>query len=250
MSRKILIESRLLEAAKIYCLGKNTPKAVVSLDIINQLLKPTGKTAKDIANDAECSRPHALKVVRWIKTGALGNLAGNGSFRRQALLSKSQQKELHRKLGNELKCAKDVLAWYGKDAALAIVYGWCRPLGFSFRKGRSLERLRGDPRDLGGQQRAPKFELPEKTVVQLRSRQTLEREPLHIPPGELRDLRSVASPIRRKNPVLRIEVVIRAGTTGNSVSQIAADLTCSRSDVRKWIQVYKAEGVDRLCGLK
>ncbi len=175
MGSMVYVERGSLEAAKAHCLGKGTAKAAVSLSILALLIEPGCKSAKEVGKATGCSRSHVFNVARWIREGQFDRLTGGGAFRKERLLSLSQQEELAGKLGRELKCAKDVADWYGKDVPLATVHGWCRRLGFSFRRSRGPAPVPNESPNLGEPRCSLGGSLGAETVHDLRKRQAEER---------------------------------------------------------------------------
>jgi transposase len=243
VSRKLEVGRDLLIGAAQCCERSKTSKGAKNKAILTELLDVKGRTAAQIAEDAKCSRAHLFKLLSWVKKREFSKLTDCCLIQKPTALSPALKKELQEMLGRDLKCAKDVLEWFGQDVPLSTIYGWCRRLEGGFRRLRDHNCGTTIPKH----QTQRSLMLSEGQAAELRNRQKEERMRRNWSEGQLRDPNMELSPIRPRNTVLRIEAVVVYGTTHESVSQIARYLESSRSDVRKWVRLYEEGGIQKLC---
>jgi len=247
MRKRISVDRKQLKAAIAACAQQKTQAAKKNLQILRRLAKPSANSVARIAAAARCSRSHVFNVLNCVASGTFAKLTRSGSFQKAALLTESQKQELDSKLGTEFKCAADVQAWHG-NAGRAVVNAWCRQLGFSFRRARAARRAKAALAPDGNRRKAKLLALDNEAIDQLEARQDTERDLFRIPAGRFWKTDRSGKRLRGPNPVLRIQAVLRL--RHKSISEVAAELRCSRSDVRRWRKLYLDKGIDGLCSTK
>ena len=222
--------------ALAYCRGAEWGERTSISIAVLQLLKSNPKArAADLAGQAKCQRRHLFNVLKWVRLKKYDQLVGR-TFACACLLNEQRQSELKQKLGKEYFRAKEVTAWYqdwsGKPMTEWAAYKWCK------RLGKPLGKLRGPIRPSGVRKRKKTFSLNRAQLTELRRRQISERRIDGIEKGSLASR-------WQENPTLRIEAVIRYGTTKESLRQIS---TILKTDAGRWYRLYADGGdIDTLC---
>lgn len=238
MGRRLTIPVGQLLPALAYCeSGTKGARTAVSVEVLKLLRDHPAWSAEKLAKRAGCNRKHVFKTIRQVSTLEFNKLTGD-TFRRTKPLNKKRERELRQKLGSEFFDAKDVTAWYENWSQKSVTewaaYKWCQRLNKPLH-------LFGRPVKARLARRSRKtFRLDRAQIRELRDRQKLERRSDGINGGSLR------SPYQ-ENPVLRIEAVLRYGTTPDTLREVSKHL---RTDAGRWFRSYaENRDIDELCAV-